>query len=157
MLSEALIALASAGGIAIVEAAASDAWQKAKEGFAGMLGRGNDRQIAVVGERLENTRSSLLKLSGSELEHAQDTQSAEWATRLRDNLEEDPDSSEILRAILRGLAESGVIASVEAKGHSVAAAGNVANVATSGGISATLIHGDVSTSANPPRPEAERS
>lgn len=155
MLEEALAALAAAGGSALVQAATTDAWEKAKAGFARLLGRGDERRTAVIEGRLESTRTELVPLAGAELARVRDAQAAEWTTRLRDALEEDPDSAETLREMLDELATSGV--SIEAGDHGMAIGGDIVNVATSGGVAAGMIHGSVSTSGNPPQPEADKS
>jgi hypothetical protein len=156
VLAEALAALAAAGGTALVEAVTTDAWQKAKAGFARLLGRGDQRQMAVIEGRLESTRTELVPLTGAALAHAREARAAEWTTRLRDALEEDPASAELLRGLLGELAAAGVKVAAETGSHSMVVGGNVSNVATSGGVAAGVVHGDVST-ANPPRPGADQS
>jgi hypothetical protein len=155
VLTEALAALAGAGGTALVEAVTTDAWQKAKTGFARLLGRGDQRRMAVIEGRLESTRAELAPLSGAALTRAREARAAEWTTRLRDALEEDPTSADLLRELLGELASAGVVAA-ETGSHSMVVGGNVSNVATSGGIAAGVIHGDVST-ANPSRPGTDQS
>lgn len=151
MLEEALAALAATGGSALVQAATTDAWEKAKSGFARLLGRGDKRRTEVIEGRLENTRAELVPLTGAGLTRAREVMAAEWTTRLRDTLEEDPDAAESLRVLLDELATSGVSAD-----HSLITGGDVVNVATSGGVAAGVIHGSVSTSPNPPQPEADK-
>jgi hypothetical protein len=157
VLVEAMAALAAAGGTALVEAATTDAWQKAKVGFMQIFGRGDDSQAAATEGRLENTRNQLVHLTGTELERVRGARAAEWTTRLQDALEDNPDSAKTLQRILAELAATGVPGSVEAKGRSVIVAGDMANVANLGGISAGAIHGDVSTSVNPPQPKVDLS
>ena len=157
MLAEALAALAAAGGTALVEAATTDAWERAKVGFALLFGRGDERRTAVIEGRLEGTRAELVPLTGTELERTREARAAEWTIRLRDALDEHPDSAERLRGLLDELAAAGVTVSAETGGHSMVVGGNVSNVATSGGVSVGVIHGGVSTSANPPKPGADQS
>ncbi|MEU4763771.1 hypothetical protein AB0H12_10985 [Actinosynnema sp. NPDC023794] len=154
MLAEALIALAAAGGTALVEAATTDAWQKAKSGFARMLGRGDEGRVAVIEGRLESTRAELEPLSGVELERAREVRAAEWTTRLRDTLEEHPDSADALREVLDELAAAGVAVSARTGDHSLVVGRDMSNVSRTGGVSAGVIHGNVSTSPNPPQPGA---
>lgn len=157
MLAEALVALAAAGGTALVEAATTDAWGRAKAGFARMLGRGDEGRTAVIEGRLESTRAELAPLTGQDLVQTREARAAEWATRLRDALEEDPDLAAELRAVLDELTAAGVTVSAETGSHSMVVGGNVSNSATSGGVSANVIHGSVSTSAHPPKPAADQS
>jgi hypothetical protein len=154
VLEEALAALAATGGSALVQAATTDAWEKAKAGFARLLGRSDERRTEVIEGRLESTRAELVPLTGAELTRARDTQAAVWTTRLRDALEEDPDSAELLRSVLDELATSGV--SVETGARGMAVGGDVVQVATSGGVTAGVINGSVTTSPNPPQPAADQ-
>jgi hypothetical protein len=157
VLAEALAALAAAGGTALVEAATTDAWEKAKSGFARLFGRGDDRRTEVIEARLESTRAELVPLTGAALERAREARAAEWTTRLRDVLEEHPDSAEMLRGVLDDLAVAGVAVSAKTGDHSMVVAGDVSNVAISGGVAGGVIHGNVSTSGNPPKPGADQS
>ncbi|MFD7655243.1 hypothetical protein ACFV4N_14830 [Actinosynnema sp. NPDC059797] len=152
MLEEALVALAAAGGTALVEAAATDVWTKAKERFARFLGRGDEQRALVVEGRLERTRAELLPLTGGELDRARELRAAEWATRLRDVLEEHPESAEELRGVVEQLRAEGVSVTATTGDHSVIIGGDSTTSATSGGVAAQVIHGNVSTSGNPPRP-----
>lgn len=157
MLAEALAALAAAGGTALVEAATTDAWTKAKAGFARVLGRGDEERTAVVEGRLERTRAELASSTGEELERARNAHSAQWTTRLRDALEEHPESAQPLGEVLDELAAAGVAVSAATGDHSMVVGRDVSNVATSGGIAAGVVHGNLSTSPHPPVPGAERS
>jgi hypothetical protein len=55
MLPEALAALGGAAATALLGAAATDAWQPAKAGFARLLGRGDKWRAAVGEDRLERS------------------------------------------------------------------------------------------------------
>lgn len=156
-MTEALAALAAAGGTAVVEAATTDAWQRAKAGLARLLGRGDERRTEVSLGRLDATRAELVPLTGGELQRAREVRAAEWTTRLRDVLEEDPDSAEDLRRLLDDLAAAGVTVSATTGDHSVVAGGDVSNVANTGGVAAAVIHGNVTTAPYPPLPGAEQS
>ena len=155
MLLEALGALASAGGTALVEAAASDAWEKARAGFARLLGRGDKRREAVAEGRLDATRAQLAPLSDAELDRMRQIQIGEWTTRLRDFLEEHPDGAAELRDVLADLAKAGVTVPTAAGDHAVAVGGSQSIVATTGGVAAATIDGNVTT-GNPPAPVADR-
>ncbi|MFF0768528.1 hypothetical protein ACFYUK_06480 [Nonomuraea wenchangensis] len=100
MLSEALAALAAAGGTALVEAMTSDAWTSAKQGFARLLGRGKPERQEVAVQRLERSRQELADRSGAELERARVEQEAAWRSRLSDLLEDDPAAEAELRMLV---------------------------------------------------------
>lgn len=152
MLEEVLVALATAGGTALVEAAATDAWAKTKERVARLLGRGDEQRAGVVEARLERTRTELMPLTGVELERAREVRAAEWATRLQDVLEEHPESADELRDVLEELRAAGINVAADTGSHSVVIGGDSTTIATSGGVAAQVIHGSVSTSPNPPQP-----
>ena len=64
MLGEALSALASAGGTALVGAMVSDGWEGLRARFARLLGHGDATKIASAGVRLEEARVVLAELAG---------------------------------------------------------------------------------------------
>jgi hypothetical protein len=71
MLEEAYLALAAAGGTAVVQAAGTDAWRAMRSGFARVMGRGSDRQEHAELVRLDQTAEQLeARLAGM------------WQTRL---------------------------------------------------------------------------
>ena len=71
MLTEALAALASTGGTALVTAMVTDGWEDVKGGFARLFGRGRAREAETAVARLEQSRAALAGLSGADLERAQ--------------------------------------------------------------------------------------
>ncbi|WP_371660723.1 hypothetical protein [Streptomyces sp. NBC_00280] len=91
MLVEGLIAVATAGGGAIVQAAGTDAWAGIRSGVARILGRGeSDREQAEL-ERLDQTRAELESTSdGAEVERVQTVLVTRWQTRLEMLLEQLP-------------------------------------------------------------------
>jgi hypothetical protein len=58
MLTEALAALAASGGTALVAAAATDAWQYARTGFARLFAHGQ-RRHELVESRLDQTATEV--------------------------------------------------------------------------------------------------
>jgi hypothetical protein len=100
MLGEALSALASAGGTALVGAMVSDGWEGLRARFARLLGHGDATEIASAGVRLEEARVVLAELAGDELARAQAEQEIVWRTRLGDLLERDPQAAVELRALI---------------------------------------------------------
>lgn len=100
MLTEALTALASAGGTALVTAMVTDGWEGIRTRFARLLGYGDVKQTEAAAGRLEQSRVALTELSGPELEHARAEQQVIWRTRLGDLLELDPAAEQELRALV---------------------------------------------------------
>ncbi|MER6733444.1 hypothetical protein [Streptomyces puniciscabiei] len=91
VLVEALLALAAAGGGAIVQAAGTDAWNGVREGIARLLSRGEQARERAELERLDRTRVVLDAASEGEFEQVQAAQAAVWQSRLEMLLEELPD------------------------------------------------------------------
>jgi hypothetical protein len=100
MLTEALTALASAGGTALVTAMVTDSWEGVKAHCARLFGRGNVKQAEAAARRLEQSRAVLAGLSGPGLERARAEQEVIWRTRLGDLLELDPAAETELRALV---------------------------------------------------------
>jgi hypothetical protein len=90
MLTEALTALASTGGAALVTAMVTDSWEGVRGRVARLFGRGDAKQTDTAGERLEASRAALEGKSGAELDQAVSEQQVVWRTRLADLLEQDP-------------------------------------------------------------------
>ena len=96
MLTEALEALASTGGTALV----TDSWKEIKARFARLLGRGDPKQTQAAADRLEQSRAALAAASGPVLERARAEQQIAWQTRLSDLLDQDPAAENELRALV---------------------------------------------------------
>jgi hypothetical protein len=152
MLAEGLMVLATLAGQTVVTAAATDAWEAARRGFARLLGRGNARQEQLAEQRLEQTRRQLTGPAGTDLELARAVLAAQWATRLADLLEEDPGAEADLRALVQQIQEALPAGMVSATDHAVAAGRDVNIGASAGGVAAGVIHGDVAP-PNPPGPD----
>lgn len=107
MLVEGLIAAASAGGGAVVQAAGTDAWNGVREGFARLFGRGRAEREQAALERLDRTREVLeAAQEGEEAEQVRAAQAERWRTRLEDLLEELPEADRRqVAAELRALVE----------------------------------------------------
>lgn len=100
MLTEALTALASSGGTALVTAMVTDGWEGVRARFARLFGRGDAGQAEAAAGRLEQSRAVLAGLSGLDLERARAEQEVIWRTRLGDLLEQDPAAEPELRALI---------------------------------------------------------
>ena len=142
---EALIALA---GNTVVAAATTDAWEACRRGFARLLGRGDAKKAELAEQRLAETHKQLTTAAGADLERARAAQEAQWTTRLTDLLEEDPGVEAALRSLVEEIRAQLPTGVVSAADHSVAAGRDVNIGATSGGVAAGVIHGNVA----PPNP-----
>lgn len=97
MLAEGLIAVAAAGGGAIVQAAGTDAWNGIRNGVAKLFGRGESTREQVELERLDQTRAVLEAAEeGEEAQRVQIAQVARWQARLETLLEELPEEEQRL-------------------------------------------------------------
>ncbi|MFE4720489.1 hypothetical protein ACFRLW_29540 [Streptomyces sp. NPDC056728] len=132
MMDEPLIALAVAGGTAVVQAAGTDAWPGFRSSLARWLGRGNEQREQVELERLDETVSALETAETAEVEQAM------WQARIEMALESLSDTERV-QAIgdLRELLAPHVSPGGEAVG------GNVHIRAEHGSIAAGVVHGDV--------------
>lgn len=91
MLAEALLAVAAAGGTAVVQAAGTQAWEGLRNGLAQLLGRGETERERAEIERLDQTVVELAAAEESgEAERVRAYQEAVWQTRLETLLEELP-------------------------------------------------------------------
>ncbi|MFG1608455.1 hypothetical protein [Actinoplanes sp. NPDC049265] len=153
MLTEALIALAAAGGTALMEAAATDAWNTAKTGIARLFGR-DQQQVTILETRLEDSRAQVTAaVPADELDQVRLRQAQAWATRLEDLLSEQPQAADRLRGLIDELARhpamTGTATAIGTR--SVAVGGNV-DVRAEGGSAAALTMGDVTLGAPPVDP-----
>jgi hypothetical protein len=145
VLAEGLMALAALAGNTVVAAAASDAWEGARRGFARLLGRGDPKKEQLAEQRLEETRQ---QLAGTDSDQVRAAQAAGWKTRLADLLEEDPGVEADLRALVQQIQAALPAGVVSAADHAVAAGRDVSITASGGGVAAGVIHGNVA----PPNP-----
>jgi hypothetical protein len=147
-LAEALVALAALAGNTVVTAAATDAWESARKGFARLLGRGDPDKTQRAEERLAETHDRLTQAAGEDAEQTRAALEAQWVTRLADLLEEDPGAEGDLRALVADIQARLPAGAVSAADHAVAAGRDVNISADRGGIAAGVIHGNVA----PPGP-----
>ncbi|WP_328760624.1 hypothetical protein [Streptomyces sp. NBC_00271] len=140
MLSEAMTALAAAGGTALVQAAGTDAWTEFRQQVARWFGRGNpQRENAAVG-RLDQTAVLLETAGPTEVERVRLGQVAAWQARIEDLLEsldgtEQGQAAEELRALL---------AQHASQGAGSAGQGGLAVGGDYGSVAAGVVHGNVS-------------
>jgi hypothetical protein len=147
-LGAALVALAALAGNTVVTAAVTDAWESARKGFARLLGRGNPAKTRLAEERLAETHDQLADAAGADLEETRAALEAQWVTRMRDLLEEDPGVEADLRALVQEIWAQLPAGTVSAADHAVAVGRDMNISADRGGIAAGVIHGNVA----PPGP-----
>ncbi|MFF6815368.1 hypothetical protein ACFZAG_36685 [Streptomyces sp. NPDC012403] len=122
MLLEALSALAAAGGGALVQAMATDAWQECRERTARLLGRGDPQEEARQEARLERAREELAA-AGDDTEQVAARQAGAWRTRFEDLLEDTPEQAQQLRdlvAFVRERSQAGGVAAGQVTVHATA-------------------------------------
>ncbi|MFD3997117.1 hypothetical protein [Streptomyces sp. NPDC058583] len=143
MLSETMIAIAAAGGTAVVQAAGTDAWTGLREWVAQWFGRGNPQRENAELERLDRTAYELETAEPSTTERVRIRQEAAWQERIEALLEGMDDTERAaavaeLRALLRQQHSPG---GVSAGPGGLAAGGDVGIRAEGGSVAAGVIHG----------------
>jgi len=98
-----LAQLAATGAAALVGAAATDAWQQARSGFARLLGRRPDGTDAVLLRRLDALSVEVEQAPPAERDEVRRRQLPLWQTRLEDLIEEDPTAVEELTSLTEQL------------------------------------------------------
>src|SRR5215470_797331 len=154
-LAEALVALAALAGNTVVTAAVTDAWESARKGFARLLGRGDPAKTQLAEERLAETHDQLTQAAGADLEPVHAELDAQWVTRMRDLLEEDPGVEADLRTLVQEIQAQLSAGTVSAADHSVAAGRDVIITASGGAVAAGVIHGNVAPPNPPPAGSGE--
>jgi hypothetical protein len=164
MLTDALEALAAAGGTAVVQAAGTDLWVIFRERVANLLGRGHQRQTEVTLEQLDQAAATLELIGGgsgneADAERVRSRVEVSWQTRFTDLLEglgpeEREEVTEGLRELVT-LAQSRAQGGVSATDGAMAVGGDVAIHAEGGSVAAGVIHGGVRI-GNPPQPGADQ-
>jgi hypothetical protein len=147
-LEAALIALAALAGNTVVTAAVTDAWESTRKGFARLLGRGDPAKAKLAEERLAETHDRLAQTTGADMEQVRAALEAQWVTRMRDLLEEDPGVEADLRTLVQEIQAQLPAGIVSAADHAVATGRDMNISASEGGVAAGVIHGDVA----PPGP-----
>jgi hypothetical protein len=154
MLSEAMIALAVAGGTAVVEAAGTDAWTGFRQQVASWFGRGNAQRENAELERLDRTAAALDTVQGEQAEWLRLRQEASWEAWFIALLESlDDEQRERAATELRALLTRHTPQSGPSAGQGgIAAGGDVNITAEQGSIAAGVLHGGA-TIGPPARPD----
>jgi hypothetical protein len=152
MLSEAMAALAAAGGSAVVQAAGTDAWTAVRQQVARWFGRGDPQREHAELERLDQTAGELRAARPAEVEQVRIRQEAAWQGRMEALLEslEDVERARVADELRTLLAQQTSHSSASAGPSGVAIGGGV-DVRADHGSAAAVTMGNVSL-GNPPQP-----
>jgi hypothetical protein len=147
MLTEAMTALAAAGGAAVVKAAGTDAWEGLRQQVARFLAKEDHQRERLELERLDQTAVALEGIDAGEVAPARIRQEASWQTRFEALLEgldgdERQQAATQLREILNK--QPSASRSVSARSGGVAAGVNIEIRADGGSIAGGVIHGGAS-------------
>ncbi|MDV9172189.1 hypothetical protein R6V09_19000 [Streptomyces sp. W16] len=156
MLDAEMIALASAAGTAVVQAAGTDAWESFRQRVAAWFGRGDTARESAELDRLQRSGGELVAVRDGGADQVRIRQEAAWQARFEALLESlDADGREQAATGLTALLteHAPVVRGVSA-GRDSAAVGGDAHVHAEHGSAAAVRMGDV-TLGNPPRPDAE--
>ncbi|MFG2603174.1 hypothetical protein ACGFT2_06440 [Streptomyces sp. NPDC048514] len=150
MLSEAMTALAAAGGTAVVQAAGTDTWTGIRQQVARWFGRGNPQREQAELERLDQTATVLEAAGPTEEERVRIRQEATWQVRIEALLEslEDIERARVADELRTLLAQQPSHRSVSADRGGLAVGGDVR---ADHGSAAAVTMGNV-TLGNPPQP-----
>lgn len=98
MVVEWIVALAAAGGSALVGAVATDAWNAARDGVLALFGRAGERRREVAAARLDADAAAIEAAPEGDRDEVRAQLLPSWQTRLADLLEEYPEAREELTA-----------------------------------------------------------
>ncbi|SES32180.1 hypothetical protein SAMN04487983_104274 [Streptomyces sp. yr375] len=87
MLVETLMALAAAGGTAVVQAAGTDAWAGFRQAVARWFARGDAQREQAELERLDQTAVALESADATEVDRVRVSSEAAWHARIESALE----------------------------------------------------------------------
>ncbi|MFC4961068.1 hypothetical protein ACFPFX_32740 [Streptomyces mauvecolor] len=154
MLTEAMTALAAAGGTAVVQAAGTDVWTGFRQQVAMWFGRGNAQRESAELERLDQTAAALRTAGAEQVERVRIRQEATWEAwfiSLLESLndEQREQAATELRALLTQYAPQG---GASAGQGGIAASGDVIARAEQGSIAANMLYGGASV-GTPTKPD----
>ncbi|MFE0465465.1 hypothetical protein ACFW1A_40070 [Kitasatospora sp. NPDC058965] len=145
MLDQALLALATAGGTAVVKAAGTDAWSGLRLALAHWFGRADGEQVTAELERLDQSATALAEGDGAGAEQARIRHETVWQTRIEARLEAlaDAERAQAATALRALLEEHGAKAGATVTAGQLAVGGNLTITAGEGSVAAGVIHGGV--------------
>ncbi|WP_086786092.1 hypothetical protein [Streptomyces caniscabiei] len=140
-----MAAAAAAGGIAVVQAAGTEAWTGLRKAIARWFGRGDEQREQAELERLDQTASAIEASDADTVDRVRIRQEAAWQTRIEATLEslgeaERDQAADELRALLAQHTPHG---GVSAGQGGLAVGGDVDIRAEGGSIAAGIINGGV--------------
>ena len=100
MFVESMMALAGAGAMALVEAIATDTWQAARTGFAGLFGRDGDSRRSAIAAQLDEDAATVARAGGTEVDQVRQELLPVWQRRLVQLLEQHPEAEAELRELV---------------------------------------------------------
>ncbi|WP_433546534.1 hypothetical protein ACQPZG_16615 [Streptomyces sp. CA-294286] len=154
MLEEALLAAASAGGIAVAEAAGTQAWTGLRQALARWFGRGNEQREQAELERLDQTASALEASDADATARVRIYQQAIWQARIEAALEslDETERNQAADELGSLLSQHAPTSEVSADQGGFAVGGNADIHAEGGSIAAGVIHGGAQI-GHPPVPD----
>ncbi|WP_435972167.1 hypothetical protein [Streptomyces sp. Qhu_M48] len=156
MLSEAMTALAAAGGTAVVQAAGTDAWAGLRGQMARWFGQGNPQREHAELERLDQAAAELEAAAPPQAERVRIRQEAAWQARIEALLESlgENEQGRIAEG-LRTLLTEQPSHSHASVGHGGLAVGGDVKIQADHGSAAALTMGNV-TLGNPSQPGSQQ-
>lgn len=152
MAAEWIPSLAALGAQALLGAAATDAWQGVKLGFARLFGRRGGVGSEVVSARLDAAAAEVEQADQADRERVRAALLPPWQTRLSDLLEEHPSVAEELRGMIEEVRAA--LPAIQLQGATAIATGSVSQ--TSEGGTQVAVTGVVSGDLDIRGPDAGR-
>lgn len=153
-----LESLASDAGKAVVAAAATDAWGRAKNAFARLLGHSDPKKIDVYEGLLEEAHEELAAAQADGLDQARERLAAVWQARVLDMLllEDRPGLAAELRSLVDQVQAAAPGGSAASSRHGIAAGRDVNITASRHGVAAGTMQVNVPPE-NPTEPGSASS
>ncbi|MEV0492002.1 hypothetical protein [Streptomyces atratus] len=153
MSGELIASLASSGALALVNAAATDAWNGARDGFLRLFGHGEAERERVTANRLDEVAAQLEGAGEDRQDQVREALLLVWRTRLADLLEERPDAAAEIRALIEQV--QAALPTAQPQGKQAIGTGS-AYLANSGGVNIvnTGVAGDITLRGEPRGHEA---
>lgn len=101
-----MAALATTAGTTLVTLLTTEAWQRARDGFASLWRRAQPERAEGIAAELETTRSDLLNAEADDEADIRDALGTEWQGRIRRLLVAHPEELEPLQTLMGELQPS---------------------------------------------------